>query len=168
MTSIVQNLTRYKLKKRTQDHVKVGADESTQPWSSLVEGDEGCIDPSGKLSCLWQTPPKLCNTWMASFNTYGSIHLLISFYYRAPWLSYGGPREMIVYGWCLTLTLLASRRARSKVSHRGIFKIDWTANFGNCEKRDCQSLKIPNSALHLVSRRCNRSTVSCVVFTHTL
>ena len=26
-----------------------------QPWSSLVEGDEGGIGPSGKLLCLWQT-----------------------------------------------------------------------------------------------------------------
>ena len=25
------------------------------PWSSLVEGDEGCIDPSDKLLCSWQT-----------------------------------------------------------------------------------------------------------------
>ena len=25
------------------------------PWSSLIEGDEGLIDPSGKLLCLWQT-----------------------------------------------------------------------------------------------------------------
>ena len=25
------------------------------PWSSLVEGDEGCIGPSSKLLCLWQT-----------------------------------------------------------------------------------------------------------------
>ena len=24
------------------------------PWSSLVEGDEGCIGPSGKLLCFWQ------------------------------------------------------------------------------------------------------------------
>ena len=29
----------------------------TFPRSSLVEGDEGCIGPSGKLMCLWQ-PPK--------------------------------------------------------------------------------------------------------------
>ena len=27
-----------------------------EPWSSLVVGDEGCIDPSGKLLCLCQTP----------------------------------------------------------------------------------------------------------------
>ena len=26
-----------------------------RPWSSLVEGDEGCIGPSGKLLCLWLT-----------------------------------------------------------------------------------------------------------------
>ena len=30
----------------------VSADDSAEPWSSLVEGDEGCIDPSGKLLCL--------------------------------------------------------------------------------------------------------------------
>ena len=24
-----------------------------KPWSSLVEGDEGCNHPSGKLLCLW-------------------------------------------------------------------------------------------------------------------
>ena len=74
MTSIVQNLTRYKLKKRTQDHVKVGADESTQPWSSLVEGDEGCIDPSGKLSCLWQTPQNYAtHEWLHSIHMGRSI-----------------------------------------------------------------------------------------------
>ena len=26
-----------------------------EPWSSLVEGDEGFIGPSGKLLGLWQT-----------------------------------------------------------------------------------------------------------------
>ena len=29
--------------------------QSTKPWSSLVEGDEGCRGPSGKLLCLRQS-----------------------------------------------------------------------------------------------------------------
>ena len=31
------------------------------PWSSLVEGDEGCIGPSGKLLCFWQTEKNIQN-----------------------------------------------------------------------------------------------------------
>ena len=30
---------------------------TVKPWSSLVEGEEGCIGPRGKLLCLLQ-PPK--------------------------------------------------------------------------------------------------------------
>ena len=29
--------------------------ERTRTWSSLVEGDDGCIGPNGKFLCLWQT-----------------------------------------------------------------------------------------------------------------
>ena len=38
-------------------------------WSSLVEGDEDCIGPIGKLLCLWQTQNKICCTCMATFQT---------------------------------------------------------------------------------------------------
>ena len=31
-----------------------------RPWSSLVEGDEGCIGTSSKLLCLWQNQ-KICS-----------------------------------------------------------------------------------------------------------
>ena len=41
--------------------------KSVCPQSSLVEGDEGCISPSGKLQCLLQIE-KLCSTCMASFH----------------------------------------------------------------------------------------------------
>ena len=51
-------------------------------WSSLVEGDEGCIGPSDKLMCYDQTKI-FCSTWMATFHarfTVGPIQVFISFY----------------------------------------------------------------------------------------
>ena len=37
-------------------------------WSSLFV-DEGCLVPSGKLLCIWQTTKKLCSTSIATFHT---------------------------------------------------------------------------------------------------
>ena len=40
-----------------------------KPWSSLVEGDEGCISPSNKQLCLCRAENKLCCTCTAAFQT---------------------------------------------------------------------------------------------------
>ena len=51
-------------------------------WSSLVEGADGCISPSGKLLCLWQAQNKFYYACMETFHTcltVGPIWLLISF-----------------------------------------------------------------------------------------
>ena len=51
-----------------------------EPWSSLVQGDEGCLGPMGVLLCLSQIK-KICSTWMTSFYTWltiGLIQLFIS------------------------------------------------------------------------------------------
>ena len=58
-------------------------------WSSLVEGDEGCIGPSGTLAVVLMTNPnKLCSTCMGPLRTHftvGPIWLFISIYQRVPW-----------------------------------------------------------------------------------
>ena len=41
-----------------------------QSWSSLVEGDEACIGPSGKLLCLW----KIEKNWL---RTHGIISYML-------------------------------------------------------------------------------------------
>ena len=45
------------------------ADMGVQSPSTKVEGDEGCIGPSGKLLCMWRTKNKICCTSMATFRT---------------------------------------------------------------------------------------------------
>ena len=60
------------------EYVNKNTFERAAPWSSLVEGDEGCIGPSGKLLCLCQRPknygiiPYLFDIWADPF-----VHLLL-------------------------------------------------------------------------------------------
>ena len=56
-------------------------DKKPSTLSSLVEGDEGSIGPSGKLFC--KHLEKICSICMAIFHTcltVGPIQLFISFY----------------------------------------------------------------------------------------
>ena len=39
------------------------------PWSSLVQGDEGCIGAISKMLCMWQTQNNWCLPCMANFHT---------------------------------------------------------------------------------------------------
>ena len=40
-------------------------------WTSLVEVDEGCIGPGGKLLCLWPTPKKYAaHSWHLSIHVW--------------------------------------------------------------------------------------------------
>ena len=54
---------------------------SSNPWSSLVVGDEGCIGPSRKLLCLCQTCQKLCTNGIIPymFDCWANpvVHLLL-------------------------------------------------------------------------------------------
>ena len=47
--SVRKNLWRFVIWEK-----EAAAEVSPEPWSSLVEGDEGFFGPSGKLLCLWQ------------------------------------------------------------------------------------------------------------------
>ena len=99
-------------------------------WSSLVEGDEGCIGKGGgKLLCLWQIQTKWAvQTRYHSIGrclTVGPIQLSISFDLRAP---------------CLK-PFLEENRSRcwscsSVVSNRG----KW--NFGPTDSANWQLLKM--------------------------
>ena len=44
--------------------------QTVWPWSSLVEGDEGFIIPSGKLLSFWTHQIKLFSTCIATFQTW--------------------------------------------------------------------------------------------------
>ena len=52
-------------------------------WSSLIEGDKGCIGPNGKLLCLCQAPQNnTAHAWQHSIHVgrwgiYRVVHLLL-------------------------------------------------------------------------------------------
>ena len=48
----------------------------TCPWSSLVEGDEGCFGSNGKLMRLWETK-NIYSTCTFTFHTVGTIQSFI-------------------------------------------------------------------------------------------
>ena len=56
---------------------------TTGSWSSFVEEYEGCINPSGKLLCQWQSPPNNMQhmdsniSYMLDFSTNPFVHLLL-------------------------------------------------------------------------------------------